>query len=895
MYRNQNGKYVDVTQQAGITNINRLSYALGLSVGDLNNDGWPDIYVANDYEGKDYMYLNNRNGTFTDVANQVTGHTSFYSMGTDIGDINNDGFLDFISLDMMATDNYTMKTSMSAMDTEKFSDVVEKGLHHQYMYNALQINNGVLKGENLPIFSDIAQLAGMAQTDWSWGPLILDMDNDGYNDVFISNGIKKDFRNNDFMIRQRTRADKVPLDKRETFIMGVLDEMPARKKRNFFFKNNGDLSFDDKSEKWLIDVPSSSNGAVYADLDNDGDLDLVVNNSDDVSLVYENHTMDLGLGNYLKIDLIGPKKNTNAIGSRVALYAGGKLQIKESHFTRGFQSAIGNILHFGLGKNTNIDSLLIFWPDGKRQKLNNVKINQELTLNYDDAGKHGTAWKRDGYAQALFEGISGNDIGINWEHKENSFNDFGRESLLPHKMSQFGPALAVGDVNGDGLGDFYVGGAQNQASALFVQQPTGGFQSVQTEVFKAHSLYEDVAAHFFDADGDGDLDLYVASGGNEHPEGSELYRDRFFENQNGVFRYRKNALPHLVTSSSCILPFDYDEDGDLDLFIGGRQIPGRYPSPASSYLLRNDGHRGNIEFTDVTNVTFPQLNNMGMVTDVLAMDFDGNGQKDMVVTGEWMPVRLFLKTGNSFVEVTEDYGLKDTNGWWNTIKAADFDNDGDLDLVAGNLGLNYKYKATPDRPFEIYGNDFDDNGTFDIVLGYYEEDDLFPLRGRECSSNQMPFIKKKFPSYDAFGKASLEEVYGASKLENAIGYQARTFATTYFENHGNGTFSARPLENMAQITSVNAIQVEDFDKDGNLDMVLLGNLYGAEVETPRNDAGVGLLMKGDGNGNFTAVPMHRSGLYIPGEIKHIRSIQVSDQRMLLFARNNDKLGLAKIK
>lgn len=895
LFNNQNGKFIDVTKNAGLTNTNRLSYALGLSVGDLNNDGWPDVYVANDYEGKDYLYLNNKNGTFTDVANQATNHTSLYSMGTDIGDLNNDGWLDFISLDMMAEDNYTMKTSMSAMNAEKFDDVVAKGLNYQYMFNTVQINNGVTGNQSIPIFSDVAQLSGMAMTDWSWGPLIFDMDNDGYNDVFISNGIKRDFRNNDFIIKQKTRPDTVETKNRDVFIKTVLNEMPERKKQNYFFKNNGDLSFSNKNGKWLLDISSSSNGAAYGDLDNDGDLDLVVNNADDVSLIYRNNTAELKLGNFLKIKLIGPEKNPNAIGARVRLYNGSSIQTKEHYHTRGFQSSVGNGLHFGLNKEKTIDQLIVTWPDGKIQELKNVLGNQEVIINYREARTYENRQEKSTNDNQIFTSLNGNDFRVDWVHKENNFNDFKRESLLPHKMSNLGPALAVGDINEDQLDDFFVGGAKDQNPMLFIQLPNGSFKPDQTEMFKDQSSFEDIDAQFFDADNDGDLDLYVVSGGNEWTNDSRFYQDRFFVNKDGMFSYVKDAIPQLTASGSKALPFDFDSDGDLDIFIAGRQIPGLYPSPANSHILRNDSSRNNIKFTDVTDLVFPQLNNIGMVTDALVIDVDDDGRKDIVLVGEWMSLRLFRNMTDTFTEVSNEYGLDNTNGWWNTIKAADFDNDGDVDLVAGNLGLNYKYKATTEKSFNVYGDDFDKNGTFDIVLGYYEGDNLFPLRGRQCTSEQMPFIKKKFPTYEAFGKASLEDVYGKEKLNNAIKYSAQTFATTYFENLGNGTFVGLPLGNMAQITSVNDMAIEDFDNDGNLDIVLAGNLYGSEVETPRNDAGSGLFMKGDGVGGFTSIPMYKSGLYIPGETRQIKKIRIDNEKALLFARNNDSLKIIKFR
>ena len=894
LYQNRNGKFYDVTSESGITNVNKLSYGLGLSIGDLNNDGWPDIYVANDYEGKDFLYLNNKNGTFSDVANQATNHVSFYSMGSDIGDINNDGWFDFLSLDMMAADNYTIKTSMSAMQPQKFQDVINKGLHYQYMYNALQVNNGTIGENEIPVFSDVAQMAGVASTDWSWGPLIFDMDNDGQQDIFVSNGIKKDFRNNDFIIRQRNRKEKINPKNREALINNILSEMPARKKQNYFFKNNGDLTFSDMSTSWAASLPTSSNGAAYADLDNDGDMDIVVNNSDDVSFVYRNNTSERHNANYLKLDFNGSKGNTKGIGARVTIKAKNYIQTKENYTTRGFQSSVGTALHFGLGNINTIDSLFVDWPDGKQQKIGGIKTNQSLILNYNEANVPDAVNGKPNH-DLPFLTLDKSKFPIHWKHSQNDFDDFKREILLPHKMSQFGPAIAIGDVNGDLLEDVYLGGARGQESQLFIQRSDGSFKSEQREVFKDQQDKEDTDALFFDADNDGDLDLYVVCGGNEEAINKDSYLDNFYINNGGLFSKSNVSIPDIKSSGSCVKVIDFDNDGDLDMFLGGRQTPGKYPLPTSSYLLRNESQGNTIVFKDVSKDLFKDLENIGMVTDALPIDLNQDEKQDLILVGEWMPVRIFINTGNGFKETSENSGTGSLNGWWNTIEAADFDKDGDLDLIAGNLGDNYKYRASQEKPFEIYANDFDKNGTLDIVLSYYEGKRLFPLRGRSCSSQQMPFIKKKFETYHSFGKASLTDIYGDENLREAVKYEVQSFESVYFENLGNGQFKAKPLPKLAQISSINDILIEDFDNDSNLDVILGGNLYNAEVETPRNDASYGLFLKGDGNGEFLPVPMHKSGLRICGEIRKIDKIRVQGKAepLLVFALNDEVLQFVK--
>ncbi|MDT7828360.1 VCBS repeat-containing protein [Pricia sp. S334] len=885
LYRNNDGNYVDVTEETGIIN-NRLGYGLGLAVGDVNNDTWPDVYVSHDFSGKDHLYLNNQDGTFSEIVNEAMGHISFFSMGNDIADYNNDGWLDVMSVDMVSEDNYGIKTSMSGMNVQRFYDHVDLGLHHQYMFNTLQTNNGTINGKG-PFFSETAQIAGISSTDWSWGPLFFDMDNDGLQDLFVSNGIKRDFRNNDFIEYHKEVRNELSKKKtidKEAYINNMMTKMPTRKKSNYFFLNQGDLTFSKINERLGLDsLKTSANGAAFADLDNDGDIDIVVNNMDDYAQIYENNSNRINKDNFLKIRLKGPIGNTLGIGARVKIIMDDAVQMREQYLTRGFQSAISPTIHFGLGSAQDIQMLQVLWPDGSSQEINTVQPNQTLVLEYGNATKTDSHQSDD---IPLFEDIT--DKILSHVHVENKFNDFERESLLPHKMSEQGPAVAVGDVNNDGLDDFFVGGSMGFAGTLYLQNNDGTFTSHGQIGLERESQYEDVGAAFFDADRDGDLDLYIVSGGNELKTDSEYYQDRIYINKEGVFTRSVQSLPKFTASGSRVKPFDFDSDGDLDLFIGGRQTPGKYPQPADSYLLENRSREDFVSFVDVTEKKAPHLQKVGMVTDAVWTDINQDKLIDLILVGEWMPITVMINQGGYFEDKTSSFGFAEETGWWYSIAASDFDKDGDIDLMGGNLGLNYKYKATQEEPFEIYAEDFDSSGDLDIVLGYYNGGDLFPLRGRQCTSEQMPFIKKKFESYDAFGKATLKEVYGERSLEKALHYAARTFASTYYLNEGDGIFKKTPLPMEAQLSSVNSILLDDFDEDGSPDIIMAGNLYGSEVETPRNDASYGLYLKVVKKGkSFKAVPMRTSGIVLKGEVKHLCQLNSTNNSKIVMVIKND--------
>ena len=901
LFRNDNGKFQDVSEESGIVN-NSIGFGLGVAIGDLNNDHWPDILVGHDYSEKDHMYINQQDGTFDEVVNVATNHISNFSMGNDIADINNDGWLDFISVDMVSNNNYDLKTSMSGMNPKRFEHLVDMGLHFQYMFNVLQLNNGNLLEASVPAFSDIAQFSGVSNTNWSWAPLLFDMNNDGWLDLFVTNGVVRSFRNNDFVLYKRERVAQLYQDLEKfqnkdsliaAYYKDLLEVMPPKKEVNLWYLNNGDFTFSDMNESWDLFASTCSNGAAYADLDNDGDMDIVTNNINDVASVYRNNSTELkSQSNYLKVRLNGPSGNIDGIGTRVVVETNDLKQTKELYLSRGFQSSVSRILHFGIGDANLIRQLSVEWPDGQTQLIPDIEANQQITLNYVDALDNTSSSSNQN--SAIFTDVT-KELGVSHRHLENSFDDFERESLLPHKLSQNGPALSTGDVNNDGLDDFYIGGAKDQASSLFVQQKDGTFQPILQKLWVEDRRHEDIASVFFDADNDGDQDLYVVSGGNEEVQDG-YYRDRIYQNTgNGVFSRISEPLPNIPASGSCVKPADFDNDGDLDLFIGGKLIPGMYPYPAASYLLRNESTEDRISFVDVTDEFAPFMSALGMVSDAVWTDIDNDGNIDLVVVGEWMPITVIKNTGNEFVDISNETVLGNQTGWWFSVASSDFDKDGDEDFIVGNLGLNYKYQASQEEPFEVYAKDFDNNGSLDIVLGYHEDGIVFPLRGRECSSNQMPFIKEKFPNYHDFGLADLHTVYGAEELRSALHYAATSFATTYVENMGNWKFKTSEIKGIAQFSSVNSILIDDFNNDGNLDAVLSGNLYQSEVETPRNDAGYGVLLEGNGNGQFTSYMPYQNGLFVKGDVKKacILNTVSNNKKRILFGKNDDNIQVVE--
>ena len=868
IYRNDNSKFKDVSKEVGISR--GLAYGLSVNASDFNNDGWVDLYVANDYSEPDFMYYNNGDGTFRNVINDELKHITNLSMGSDTGDVNNDGLMDLITTDMTPEDHYRSKTNMASMSTENFNTLVEAGAHYQYMANALQINTGVGS------FSDVANMAGISFTDWSWASLLVDLDNDGWKDIIVSNGIKKDVDNNDYRIILNNLDKNITVDE----LYQLSKNAPSQPISNYAFRNKGDLEFEKVTKEWGFDFPSFSNGMAYGDLDNDGDLDVVTNNMESPAFVYENKAT----GNFLKIELDGPSKNKFGIGAKAIIHYDSKMQLAENILTRGYLSSVEPGLFFGLGKDVEIEKVEVFWPDGKTNLFENVKANRVITAKYSKAK---TRVNDSEEVMTLVSNIKNTDLGIDFVHQENKFDEFLEEILLPHNVSQNGPFIAIADVNGDDLEDIFIGGATGFSGSLYLQKENEQFEKSASQPWEKDKASEDLGCLFIDVDGDSDMDLYVASGGSEFKYGSTLLKDRlYYNNGNGEFAKNDKALPAIYESSQCVKASDIDNDGDLDLFVGTRLIPGKYSFPATSYLLIN----ANGEFKKASTDMAPDLKNIGMVTDAVFTDIDQDNDEDLMLVGEWMEITVLTNDGGKFVNSSEEYGLNDTRGIWWSITASDLDNDGDDDYVLGNLGKNNKFKATKEHPFKVYANDFDDNGTNDIVLAKYYKDDYVPLRGRECTSQQMPFVAEKFKDYHSFASSKLLDILPEQKIEDAVVYEINNFESIILINE-NGQLSRIPLPNEAQVSPIKSSLVIDVNQDGHLDIVTVGNHYGVEVETPRYDAGFGAILLGDGNNNFKFVTPQQSGFYTPYDSRDIKKIKLNNKNLFVVANNNSNLSL----
>lgn len=872
LFRNDGDKFTDVTTQAGLSN---WAYGLNAVATDINDDGWVDIFVSNDYEEPDYILMNNKDGTFTNENKKQFKHVSFYGMGSDVADYNNDGFKDIAVVDMASEDHYRSKTNMGSMDIAQFWSYVDKGRHYQYMFNTLQMNNG--NGS----FSEIAQMAHVSKTDWSWGILFADIDNDAHKDLMITNGIKRDIRNNDVSLFIKEQVDK---GNKNFDPMKIIEAMPSTPMPNYMYRNKGDFTFDNVTADWGFEKRGFSNGMSWADLDADGDLDLVINNVNAPVSIYKN--IKGRLNNYLQLKLEGEGKNTFALNATASITHDGIEQTQELTLTRGYMSSSEPLLHFGVGKNEQIDKLVVTWPNGRTTTMTNVKTNQRLTLKQKDAdGNRISKPQIAGLAKDITT-----QSGANFTHKENEFDDFKREILLPQKQSQNGPYITTADVNGDGNEDFFIGGAIDQSGQLFLGSGNNKFTVASSQPWSAEATKEDMGCLFFDADGDGDQDLYIVSGGAEFKPGAPMYQDRLYKNDGkGNFTKATGALPKMHSSGQRVIAGDFDGDNDLDLFVGGRILPGKYPAPPDSYLLLNEGGR----FKDVTDTYAPELRKAGLVTDAVFVDIDKDNDLDLVVVGEWMPISVFKNNNGKFTNESKGAYVDEYTGWWYSIAAGDFDKDGDMDFIVGNLGLNNKFNASKQRPFTVFSSDFDGNGTNDVILAKYSKNNqLLPARGRQCTSEQMPYVAKKFPTFNGFAQATIQNLLPEDEIDNAIKYEVNTFESLFLKNNGAGQFTAKLLPKAAQIAPIRGIEVLDINKDGNLDVLAVGNLYQAEVETVRYDAGTGLCLLGDGKGGFEAIPTNKSKFFAN---KDARDIKIIDKNTVLVANNNSEMQVFELK
>ncbi len=875
--------FSDVSAEAGIY-MSHIGYGLGVNTSDINNDGYPDIYISNDFHENDYLYINNGDGTFKEQLTEMIAHTSRSSMGNDVADFNNDGLADIMVLDMLPDDQQILKQSGTEDEMELFRMKLGYGYAPQYVHNTLQLNLGEGK------FSEIARLAGVHSTDWSWSALFCDLDNDGWKDLFVTSGIYR--RPNDLdYVKFLTGGNRYnPTQNNDSVSNTTLFElMPLQPDINHLFQNNGDLTFTPMESQWGFDTPDYSNGSTYADLDNDGDMELLVNNINGPASIYRNNAEALSGNHFLKVELKGGKENQAGIGARVNIYSGGRQQMVQNFSTRGFMSSTSDHLHFGLGSDTLVDSLYILWPGLLEQKVYKLRADQSIQLDISNAS---SVIPEEEKEEILTIFSTTTVPGLEFRHRENDWEDLNREALIPANLSAEGPALAVGDVNGDGLDDLFVGGATDQVSKLFIQLPGGSFYAVAEPVLLGDRYTEDVDAAFFDADGDGDQDLYVVRGGSEEFTGSPILADRLMINDGqGHFQHSPpGSVPLLMQNGSCVRPADFDGDGDMDLFLGIRSIPGAYGLTPGQYILENEGSG---RFIPVPPERLGKLHKAGMVTDACWFDHDQDGDPDLVVVGEWMNVSLYINEKGSFIDKTDEAGLGETSGWWNCIRVADLDMDGDMDLVGGNHGLNSMLKASMQEPVELWINDFDNNGIPDPILCSYYNGSSYPIATLDEFKRQIIGIENKYPAYADFGGQTVTDIFGEEAIAKSLVKRAVLFESAVFINNGQGGYEKKPLPTEAQFSPVRSVLVDDFNMDGIPDLLLAGNNYATRPSLGRQDASYGWLLLGKGAFQYETIWPAKSGFLLDGDARQMHLIDIEDKPTLVTLPNNGNLKLFK--
>lgn len=863
LYKQENETFTDATLEAGISS-SALTYGLGIGITDINEDGWPDFYISNDYAVPDYLYLNNQDGTFTDRIKESMGQNSHFSMGNDVADINNDGLSDIVTLDMLPEDNYRQKLLLAPDNYTKFDLNEQSGFHRQYMRNMLQLNNG--NGT----FSEIGQMAGISNTDWSWAALLADYDNDGWKDLFITNGYFRDYTNLDFI---KYMDDYVQSKGRlvRDDVLEIISHMPASNVVNYMYANQAGERFLNKTTDWGLNRPSNSNGAAYADLDNDGDLDLIVNNINQAAYILRNETQQQLDRHYLQVRLKGAGKNTQGIGAKVIIYHNGQSQQLEQYLSRGYLSTVSPLLHFGLGTTTTLDSVVVIWPSGKQQVLTNVAANQVLDVSETEATE---TWRPSGASPSLFT-----EVPSPVQHTEPAMQvrDFNRQPLLLSELSYMGPLLLQVDLDGDDRIDVLIGGGEGQAASLYLQTGDGQFRLSRVPAFEADRAAVDGAAVAFDANGDDYPDLYIAGGGYHDFEARDArLQDRLYLNDgSGNFTKAANALPQMLVSKSTVVAKDMNGDGHQDLFVGGRVIPGRYPETPASYLLINDGTG---QFTDQTQTLAPEFKELGMVTDAAWADLDQDGQEELLIVGEWMPLSVYRLKDGRLEKSTEDFFDREYRGWWNTIQLDDLNGDQRPDLVLGNIGTNTQFRMSEEEPAELYYADFDDNGSVDPIFCFYIQGKSYPYVTRDEMLGQLSGLRSRYTTYKDYADLSIGDIFATEELRNARRLEANYMETALFLSGAGTKFRPAALPAEAQYAPVYTITVLDYDQDGHQDLLLCGNNTHAKLRLGRFDANYGLLLKGNGRGDFEYIDQKTSGFALKGDVRSV--IQLGD--MLLF-------------